>query len=191
LDAISRGSDLTKRGVRGVIGETVFATEVAPHATGWTPASPPGDLPYDVLMARPPDEIRIQVKLQRREKGIALMRSLFRRGPKTHYVVEVQRTRNGLGLGGIATRPYRFGEFDMIAVCMEPSTKRWQDFLYAPALALVPRKSDAQLIDIMQPVPEFPARGSPVWSDNLETALLRAVEAKALGVVPQTQASLF
>lgn len=54
LDAIGRGSDLTKRGVRGIIAETVFATEIARSIPSWITSDPLGDAPYDVLMQRGP-----------------------------------------------------------------------------------------------------------------------------------------
>ena len=31
---------------------------------------------------------------------------------------------------GLATRPYRFGEFDILAVSMHPSTNDWNRFMY-------------------------------------------------------------
>lgn len=41
------------------------------------------------------------------------------------YVVETPRTRGGKDLtSGEDTRPYRYGEFDILAVSMHPSTNR-------------------------------------------------------------------
>lgn len=179
LDAIKRGSDLTKRGVRGVIAETVFATEVAPNTPGWEVSEPTGDEPYDVVMMRGTGRVRIQVKMQRKEKGEPLVRSASPRGPKDHYVVEVQRTRSGKGTDGEATRPYKFGEFDLLAVCMQPSSQKWQSFLYIPANALTPRPNAPDLIGIMQLVPAFPASESAVWTSDLPTALERTLKLQA------------
>ena len=41
----------------------------------------------------------------------------------TPYVAETKRTRGGVDLvTGQKTRPYRFGDFDILAVCLQPST---------------------------------------------------------------------
>ena len=116
LEAISRANDLTQRGVRGVIAETVFVLDVLPNATGWQSDPPVGDLSYDACLHKNDRRVRIQVKTQRRKAG-APMRQ------RGSYVVEVQRTRTGQK-DGVSARPYRFGEFDLLAVCMwlQPET---------------------------------------------------------------------
>ena len=83
--------------------------------------------------------------------------------------VEVQRTRGGVK-NGEATRPYRFGTFDILAVCMEPSHKRWDSFLYIPERWLLPRNENAALIEIMQPLPLEP---NAVWTDDFAEAVNR------------------
>ncbi len=68
LTAIARSSDLTQRGVRGVIAEAVFEAQTLPRLRGWNATGFTGDLPYDFLIednSKPPKKIRIQVKLQR------------------------------------------------------------------------------------------------------------------------------
>ena len=73
--------------------------------------------------------------------------------PKEMYVVEVQKTRGGIDLQtNEDTRPYRFGEFDILAVNMHPSTKDWHNFLFALSNWLIPRSPNAALIEIFQPV---------------------------------------
>src|SRR4051812_42485228 len=42
-EAIHRASDLTLRGVRGVIAEASFEVSVVKNLAGWTDATPPGD----------------------------------------------------------------------------------------------------------------------------------------------------
>ena len=79
------------------------------------------------------------------------------------YVVEVQRTRSGLE-NGESTRPYRFGEFDILAVNMHPSTGDWKRFLYTVSSWLLPRPEHTNLIQIMQPVPSRP---DEYWTDDL------------------------
>jgi hypothetical protein len=71
---------------------------------------------------------------------------------------------------GKATRPYRYGEFDILAVCMEPSHGRWDSFMYIPERWLLPRKQDRKLIEILQPVSLEPDN---VWTDNFDTAVAR------------------
>lgn len=176
LDAITRGSDLTKRGIRGVIAETVFATEIAPTIRDWIVSNPIGDVAYDVLFERAEKLVRVQVKMQRKGKGAPLLRRATPKGPKDHFVVEVQRTRSGKTGDGVSTRPYRFGEFDLLAVCMEPSTKDWQSFLYIAATDLAARPGEADRIDTMQPIPPYPALNSPIWTTSLPDALERVVK---------------
>ncbi|MFX9626945.1 group I intron-associated PD-(D/E)XK endonuclease, partial [Acinetobacter baumannii] len=84
----------------------------------WRPVDFAGDQPFDVLMSDGHRHVRVQVKMQRRVKGTAWKR-------RGQYVVEVQRTRTGKNGEGNATRPYRKDEFDVLAVCMQPSTKNW------------------------------------------------------------------
>ena len=54
LSAISRSSDLTKRGVRGIIAEAVFVNEIIPTVagSGWQPIDFSGDQPYDALLKK-------------------------------------------------------------------------------------------------------------------------------------------
>src|SRR5271170_3988128 len=70
LSAIRRSSDLTKRGVRGIIAEAVFENTVIPSigAAGWEPVTIVGNPSYDVHLRRGNASARIQIKLQRLEK---------------------------------------------------------------------------------------------------------------------------
>ena len=144
LEALERAGALTLRGIRGIIGEATFVREVVPSLAGWEDVTPPGDLPYDAALKDGVSSVKVQVKMQRRAKGVAWLRT-------GSAVVEVQRTRGGKR-DGEDTRPYRFGEFDILAVCMEPSHARWNSFHYVPERWLNPRSSNAALIEIMQPV---------------------------------------
>lgn len=189
LNAIDRASDLTKRGVRGIIAEAVFVNEVLPSLeySGWWPVEFYGDLSYDALLRKNQREARIQVKLQRLEQGV----------PKLYYpkyyekgilfVVEVQKTRTGerttktilptvdavvetVAAAPVVkqTRPYSFGDFDILAVNMHPSMRNWRCFRYTVASWLIPRVADPKLIEIFQPVS---AVANEVWTDNLATCL--------------------
>src|SRR5208283_5137644 len=50
LEAIDRASDLTLRGIRGVIAEASFEINVVNKLVGWENITPEGDLPYDFLL---------------------------------------------------------------------------------------------------------------------------------------------
>lgn len=187
LNAILRSSDLTKRGVRGIIAEAVFVDEVIPsvRSLGWTAAEISNDLPYDVELRNGEKSARIQVKLQRLEKHEPKLYYPKVYGERALFVVEVQKTRSGEktvkenlpGSGEkltvsksvtTSTRPYRFGDFDILAVNMHPSSGNWKSFRYALASSLLPRQKHPALIEIFQPVA---ARSSEAWTDDLATCL--------------------
>jgi hypothetical protein len=173
LSAISRSSDLTKRGVRGIIAEAVFERQTLADLKAWEAVRFTDDRPYDFLIRSGGDnpiEARIQVKLQRMKTQRPMLASEANRHfPREMYVVEVQKTRGGIDLQtNEDTRPYRFGEFDILAVNMQPSTKDWHRFLFTLSRWLLPRNPDASLIEIFQPVPHSP---NTAWTDNLETCL--------------------
>jgi hypothetical protein len=84
------------------------------------------------------------------------------------FVVETQRTRGGKTDRGEDTRPYRFGEFDILAVSLHPSTGRWDRFLFAVGYWLLPRpEREIQLLKF-QPVPQEP---NDDWTDDFQTAV--------------------
>lgn len=165
LEAMARASDLTLRGVRGIITEVAFKDQVVDHLAGWTDITPPGDLAFDFLLAdtAATTAVSIQVKMQRRQNGAVLTN---RQGTK--WAAETQRTRNGTTREGEATRPYRFGEFDILAVSLQPSTNDWSRFLYTVGRWLVPRPRDRSLIKVLQPVSMTP---DDDWTDDLETCI--------------------
>lgn len=162
LEALARAPDLTIRGIRGIVGEATFAVEVASHLKCWKDVTPTGNHPYDTALQDKIGTVRVQVKLQRRKNFQPLLRGGV-------GVVEVQRTRTGKR-DGVATRPYRFGEFDVLAVCMEPSHGRWNSFLYIPERWLLPRPEDKNLLMILQPLSLNP---DEVWTDDFDEAVRR------------------
>jgi len=169
LEAIGRASDLTKRGVRGVIAEAAFQRSVATPlvGSGWNDETPEGDHPFDFLLVDKAGPVKIQVKLQRSEKQIPKhwgRNSQF-------YVVETQKTRSGKDRQGGSTRPYQFGEFDLIAVSLHPSCGDWTKFRYTVADWLLPRSTrgkNRKLIQVLQPVPKVL---NADWCDDFETAV--------------------
>lgn len=77
--------------------------------------------------------------------------------PNDMYVVETQRTRGGIDpQTKQQTRPYRFGEFDVLAVSMHPSTNDWSAFMYTVSDWLISRPEDAKLMRKFQPVAMTP-----------------------------------
>jgi excisionase family DNA binding protein len=187
LSAISRSTDLTKRGVRGIIAEAVFERDVAPKVatSGWETVPITGDLPYDALFRKGEISARVQIKLQRLEKGVPKLYHPKHYEEGSLYVVEVQKTRSGEKttvetLQGsrdkasstasvtIKTRPYRFGEFDILAVNMHPSSGDWRSFRYTLGAWLLPRVADVSLVEVFQPVAAAP---NDVWTDGLATCL--------------------
>lgn len=162
LEALNRAGDLTLRGIRGIIGEATFVREIAPQLAGWEDVTPPGDLPYDCAVRDRVSIVTVQVKMQRRIKGAAWLRN-------GRAVVEVQRTRTGKR-DGEDTRPYRFDEFDILAVCMEPSHAQWNSFQYIPERWLIPRGGNSALIETMQSVALEP---DAIWTSDFDEAVRR------------------
>lgn len=193
LSAIRRSSDLTKRGVRGIIAECVFVDQIAPKtaASGWTlqevnpSEGEDEDRPYDAALRKGDLLARVQVKLQRLEKKTPKLYYPKFYQPGSLYVVEVQKTRSGkmktkqsLDTAGNVTlvdkattemtRPYRFTDFDVIAVNMQPSSSDWHSFRYTVASWLLPRSGQEGLIEIFQPVAAVP---NEFWTDDLSECL--------------------
>lgn len=160
LESISRAADITVRGIRGIITEVVFKQKIIDELTTWRDITPTGELPYDFLLTDGAHQVNIQVKMQRKQNQVPLVK-------KGKWMAETQRTRNGIK-GGEKTRPYRFGEFDILAVSLQPSTGDWHRFLYTVGSWLIPRTKEAALIRVMQPVSMIP---DDDWTDNLETCI--------------------
>lgn len=175
LEAIDRSSDLTLRGVRGVIAEAAFKEYIViPLAEkGWKDLPINGNPSFDFLLGTPSGlEAKIQVKMQRKKdqlpmRAIAANKKLFG-GAAEMWVVETQKTRGGKDSEGKATRPYRFGEFDIIAVSLHPSSNDWSQFRYTVAKWLIPDPKDAELIFKFQPVA---MASNDDWTDSLETCV--------------------
>lgn len=175
LEAIRRASPLTIRGIEGILAEASFAIDVVPGLEGWKNVDPPSDAAYDFAMVEPgaKEAFRLQVKMQRRKEGKPLTADQVmkkRQWPQDHWVAEVQRTRAGEDKSGESTRPYRFGEFDILAVSLGASTGKWSNFIYAPSGWLLPDLDDPRLILKYQPVA---AMSNADWTSDLKTAVSR------------------
>jgi hypothetical protein len=142
---------------------------------------------------------RIQVKLQRLEIGVPKLYYPNHYDRGSLFVVEVQKTRSGekaskktlLGPGTTRakaepvienTRPYSFGDFDILAVNMHPSSGNWRDFRYTVASWLLPRPANPGLVEILQPVAAVP---NDVWTEDLGTCLSWYESAKQLRVLTE------
>jgi hypothetical protein len=172
--AISRSSDLTQRGIRGILTEAIFEQAFIPEliAKGWKQLDIRGHQSYDFLLAKESTQLRIQVKLQRKQGGKPMDFPTSRRGnlvkaPERLFCVEIQKTRSGQAAGE-STRPYRFGDFDVLAVSLHPSTGDWKRFMFTVGRWLLSRKNDSGLIEIFQPVPD---KSDSYWTEYLETCI--------------------
>jgi hypothetical protein len=170
LEAIHRAPDLTLRGIRGIIAEATFAIDVLPNHDGWKDATPPGNNSYDYRLEDAVGAVRLQIKMQRLKGHRPMMaQEAYHFLPADMYVVETQRTRGGRDAKtGRDTRPYKFGEFDILAVSLHPSTNDWRKFLYTVASWLLPRNEDTGCLLKFQPVPKSPNED---WTDNFETCV--------------------
>lgn len=170
LEAISRSSDLTRRGIRGIIAEAAFAVNVVDKLVGWTDLTEEGDHSYDFLLSDKCGTVRVQVKMQRlKSQQPMLANQGYKFLPDDMYVVETQRTRGGIDpKTGMDTRPYKFKEFDILAVSLHPSTKNWNHFLYTVVDRLIPRKDDPTCLLKFQPVSMAP---SQYWTDDFLTCI--------------------
>jgi len=95
-------------------------------------------------------------------------REAYRYLPPDMYVVETQRTRGGKDASGNETRPYRFGEFDILGVSMHPSCNKWDQFLYTVAAWLLPDPNSSNLLLKFQPVAQAP---TDTWTNDFGTAV--------------------
>lgn len=154
LEAVHRAPELTRRMLRGVIADAAFRTEVIPQLAdrGWGDDTPEGNFAYDYRLRDRSGPITIQVKLQRSERGRARVDQGRPYGMGNQvYIVETQKTRTGT-TGDNKTRPYRYGEFDVLAVSMQPSTKRWDRFKFTLGRWLIPKNGSTTEIGTLQPV---------------------------------------
>ncbi len=169
LEAIARAGPLTLRGIRGVLAESAFEIYVVRALAGWSSLAASGDPPYDYLLEDGAGPVKVQVKLQRMKAGRPMTASEgYRRFSPDRLVVETQRTRGGKDSTGADTRPYRFGEFDVLAVATEPSTRQWDSFMYTVADWLIPRSEDPGQLLKFQPVAILP---DDDWTDDFETCV--------------------
>lgn len=199
LDAIARSGDFTVRMIRGVFAESAFAADVLPTlANSWRALPITGDPPYDFLLtdargdqvALPNSQVKVQVKMQRSQGKVPLRadqqwRTLVK-WPSTHFIVEIQKSRKG-EKKGVSTRPYRFGEFDLLAVSLGPSMGRWSAFMYTVERWLLPNPDEPTQLLTFQPVAPS---DNDCWTSDFKTAVqwLRSGVTKRIeGEIPKAR----
>lgn len=171
LEAINKDEKgLTLRMIRGVIAEAAFDIEVVKKLKNWKNETPQGDPPFDFLLNDGKGAVSIQVKLQRSKDLTPMMANqALKRFSENLFVVETQKTRGGIDkTTNEDTRPYRFGEFDILAVCMQPSTSEWSTFYYTLSSWLLPRDDDKSMMQKFQPVAMQP---NEFWTNDFETCV--------------------
>lgn len=167
LEAVHRAPELTRRMLRGVIADAAFRTFVVPSVKphGWRDVTPEGNFAYDYKMEDDQGPITVQVKLQRSARGAPVVNNGQRFGFEGDvFITETQKTRTGSD-GGEKTRPYRYGEFDVLAVSMQPSTGKWDRYMYTPGRWLLIGKGPDEMATL-QPVAMAP---NDYWTDDFTT----------------------
>lgn len=175
LEAIHRAPELTRRMLRGVIADAAFRQYLASNlaAHGWQDVTPAGNFAYDYKLDDSAGPVTVQVKLQRSEDGRPVVRKglRFGFGPDV-FMTETQKSRSGTdGTEGAdnQTRPYRYGEFDILAVSMQPSTARWDRYMFTLGRWLIQGKRPNE-IATLQPVSMAP---NEFWTDDFNVATQR------------------
>ncbi|MCB2023110.1 MAG: hypothetical protein KDG44_20100 [Burkholderiaceae bacterium] len=179
LEAVHRAPELTQRMLRGVIADAAFRQFVVPAVAvaGWRDITPPGNFAYDYALDDGAGPVTVQVKLQRSEVGAPVVRKGTRYGlGEKVFITETQKTRTGTKkpkkgasddvVEEVKTRPYRYGEFDLLAVSMQPSTGKWDRFMYTLGRWLLSGKRDGEMATF-QPVEMQPGE---FWTDDFRTA---------------------
>jgi hypothetical protein len=169
LEAVHRAPELTRRMLRGVIADAAFRQHVVRSLDGfgWRDVTPQGNFAYDYMLDDGAGPITVQVKLQRSEKSAPVVRRGARYGfDEMVHIVETQKTRTGTDGDDNQTRPYRYGEFDVLAVSMQPSTGKWDRYMYSLGRWLLPGRKASE-IATLQPVAMSP---NQFWTDDFRIA---------------------
>lgn len=169
LEAVHRAPELTRRMLRGVIADAAFRTFVVPSVAqhGWRDVTPEGNFAYDYKLDDGAGPVTVQVKLQRSERGAPVVKDGKRYGFDGEvFMTETQKTRTGTDGEDNQTRPYRYGEFDILAVSMQPSTGKWDRYMYTLGRWLLPGKKAGEMATL-QPVSKAT---DDWWTDDFRTA---------------------
>ena len=155
--------------LRGVIADAAFR-QFAVRAlveSGWRDVTPGGNFAYDYMLDDGAGAVTVQVKLQRSERGAPVVKRGERYGfGEVVHIVETQKTRTGTDGDDNLTRPYRYGEFDILAVSMQPSTAKWDRYMYTLSRWLLPGRNAGEMATL-QPVAMTP---NEFWTEDFKTA---------------------
>lgn len=168
LEAVHKAPELTRRMLRGVIADAAFRTFVVPaiEPQGWRDVTPEGNFAFDYIVEDARGRVSVQVMLQRSERGAPVRKPGARYGFVGEvFMTETQKSRTGTDGEGEKTRPYRYGEFDVLAVSMQPSTGKWDRYMYSVGRWLLPGKGENE-IATLQPVARLP---DEFWTDDFVT----------------------
>jgi len=154
LEALHRAPELTRRMLRGVIADAAFRQFVVVPlaAAGWHDVTPVGNFAFDYQVDDGQGAMTVQVKLQRSERGAPVVKRGERYGfGDSVHIVETQKTRTGTDGEENQTRPYRYGDFDILAVSLQPSTGKWDRYRYTLGRWLLPGRNAGE-VATLQPV---------------------------------------
>ena len=169
LEAVHRAPELTRRMLRGVIADAAFRTFVvaALEVRGWRDVTPEGNFAYDYSLDDGMGPISIQVKLQRSERGVPVVKNGKRYGFDGEvFMTETQKSRTGTDGDANPTRPYRYGEFDVLAVSMQPSSGAWDSYMYTLGRWLLQGKTALEMATL-QPVTKV---AGEFWTSDFQVA---------------------
>lgn len=174
--------------LRGVIADAAFAQFTFPILAqfGWKDVTPVGNFAYDYKLEDEVGPVTVQIKLQRSEQGKPVVRDGRRYGFGAEvYMVETQKSRTGTDAEDNKTRPYRYGEFDVLAVSMQPSSGQWDRFIYTVGLWLMQGKAPTE-IATMQPVA---MNANQFWTTDFNEVvswLRRGTSNKRIALLPKS-----
>ena len=169
LEAVHRAPELTRRMLRGVIADAAFRMSVIPalEPHGWRDVTPEGNFAYDYSLDDGGGPVTVQVKLQRSKQGTPVVEDGAPYGFAGQvFITETQKTRSGTDSEKKKTRPYRYGEFDVLAVSMQPATGKWDRYMYTLGRWLLPGRNEGAMATL-QPVSKTPG---DFWTDDFRTA---------------------
>jgi hypothetical protein len=164
FEALSLMNSFQIRNFRGMLAEAAFKLFVLDTSPDLKSLPVSENAPYDFLIDDGRGPIRIQVKLQRRHGQRAMIGSdapNYMGYDPEMFIVETWKTRSG-------DRYYPFGDFDIVAVCMHPSTGDWSSFMIVPAACLIPNEKDPTKLMHLQPVPPSP---DDCWVTDLKSSI--------------------
>jgi hypothetical protein len=179
--AAVRASHPTRRGVKGAIAAAFFESNGLPVAmqAGWLRAS--GEHRPDLFrLAIEKDGriVRILIGVLQVEAGKPVRRTspqrepsyvaLLPKRPRVRIVKGTARVKTDSADPWQGKRGWSLADFDVLAVSLQPLTRRWSDFSYTLSGWLTPSRSNAVFVENLQPVSPD---ASGIWTNDLLTCL--------------------